>query len=71
MSLNTSDKREAATAILKALAGCRGCEYDEADGALFNHCDKCCRRITTLAWEWAHASRKRRSIAAPTEGHKT
>lgn len=34
--------------------GCSKCEYDEADGGLFNHCDTCCRRITTFAWGLAH-----------------
>lgn len=28
-------------------SGCPHCEYDEAEGGLFNHCDQCCRRITT------------------------
>ena len=32
--------------------GChRGCDYDEAEGGLFNHCDKCCRRIATLVYQ--------------------
>lgn len=26
---------------------CPHCEYDEAEGGLINHCDKCCRRIVT------------------------
>jgi len=24
---------------------CSHCEFDEASGAVFKHCDKCCRRI--------------------------
>lgn len=27
--------------------GCMRCEYDEAEGGLVNHCDACCRKITT------------------------
>lgn len=28
------------------MAGCNGCDYDEAEGGLVNHCDACCRKIT-------------------------
>lgn len=31
--------------------GCSACDFDEAEGYLLNHCDKCCREITTLAYE--------------------
>lgn len=29
------------------LTGCGYCDSDEAEGAVINHCDGCCRRITT------------------------
>lgn len=32
--------------------GCPHCEYDEADGGLFNHCDDCCRRITRVTGDF-------------------
>ena len=32
--------------------GChQGCDYDEAEGDLIDHCDACCRKITVLAYE--------------------
>ncbi len=31
--------------------GCSGCEFDEAEGGLVNHCDTCCRWLTTQAYE--------------------
>lgn len=31
--------------------GCSTCEFDEAEGGLMDHCDKCCRQITTMAYE--------------------
>lgn len=34
-----------------ALKGCTGCEWDEAEGDLVDHCAKCQRRVTTLAYE--------------------
>jgi len=30
--------------------GCSGCDFDEAEGGLMNHCSDCCRKITTLAY---------------------
>lgn len=42
--------------LRKALAGCSRCDYDEAEGGLLDHCDKCCRNIATVAWRWANAS---------------
>ena len=33
---------------------CSACDYYEAEGGLFNHCDKCCRAITTALWKFAH-----------------
>lgn len=35
----------------RLLEGCSGCEYDEAEGGLFNHCSKCQHEIVTLAYE--------------------
>lgn len=29
------------------LQGCAYCDTDEAEGGVLNHCDGCCRRITT------------------------
>lgn len=26
---------------------CPACDYDEADGGLFCHCDACCKKIVT------------------------
>lgn len=31
--------------------GCGTCRYDEAEGGLDDHCDKCCRKIATAAYE--------------------
>lgn len=32
--------------------GChQGCDYDEAEGGLLNHCEDCCRKITAQAYE--------------------
>ena len=32
--------------------GCnRGCDYDEAEGALIEHCPTCCRNLTAMAHE--------------------
>jgi hypothetical protein len=56
--------REAAAALeqgtpreLRAITeqSCGECDYDEADGGLMNHCNKCCRKITTEAYALAHA----------------
>lgn len=52
----TSDKEKADEALRKALEGCSGCEYDEAEGGLINHCNKCCREIAGAAWTWANSS---------------
>lgn len=32
---------------------CSQCEYDEAEGAILNHCASCCHRITQAAWKFA------------------
>jgi hypothetical protein len=32
------------------LSGCRLCDVDEAEGGVVNHCEVCCRRITTEAY---------------------
>lgn len=29
---------------------CGHCSFDEAEGALLNHCDACCRKIVTILW---------------------
>ena len=31
--------------------GCHGCDFDEAEGGLMNHCDECCRWLTEHAYE--------------------
>lgn len=33
------------------LDGCSGCDFDEAEGGLFDHCTKCKHQITTDAYE--------------------
>jgi len=33
---------------------CKSCDYDEAEGYLFNHCDTCCRAIATTLWALTH-----------------
>lgn len=40
---------------------CRECDYDEAGGGLVNHCDRCCRRITSGLFALTHPA----SAAAP------
>ena len=27
---------------------CGHCEFDEAEGEVFRHCDRCCRKIVTI-----------------------
>ena len=34
---------------------CGHCEYDEAEGLLINHCDKCCRKIIRQIFELLEA----------------
>lgn len=50
-----SRRNNADAALRKSLAGCRSCDYDEAEGGLVNHCDACCRRVTAAAWEFVAA----------------
>lgn len=61
----TSVRGRAAKAALARLQGliefkaevtkaCRGCDYDEAEGGLVNHCPNCCKRIATAAWAFVH-----------------
>jgi hypothetical protein len=39
-------------AIQRALLqACHKCDYDEAEGALIDHCQECCHRIVGLIWE--------------------
>ncbi len=38
--------------LVAVLHGCSCCEYDEADGVLMNHCDKCCREVTAASWKF-------------------
>lgn len=28
--------------------GCSGCDFDEAEGDICNHCDKCCKILAEL-----------------------
>ncbi len=39
-------------ALLKVLdeTNCSKCDHDEAEGEVLDHCDKCCRSITTQVW---------------------
>ena len=32
--------------------GCAYCEWDEAEGALVNHCNDCCRKIATAVGDF-------------------
>jgi len=36
--------------LLAKFEGCPHCDYD-AEGGLVNHCDTCCRVITSKAWD--------------------
>ena len=36
--------------ITMQAGGCPGCEYDDSDGGLFRHCDRCQNTITNKAW---------------------
>ena len=47
-------KQQAEAELIHALKGCPSCDYDEAEGGLVCHCDKCCFRVTTYAWRWAN-----------------
>lgn len=42
-----AEKKMSMPELKKALDTCcqQGCDYDEAEGGLINHCDKCCRKI--------------------------
>ena len=69
----TSDKRKRLTAkqrdvlrdraFLQALIAldtcCMRCDYDEAEGALVNHCDACCRKIVRALWLIRENARRR------------
>jgi hypothetical protein len=39
-----------------ALAGCRHCDYDEAEGELFRHCAACQLKTTQAAWDFVHTA---------------
>ena len=44
------DQAEATlSALRRALRGCGGCDWDEAEGGLVDHCAACQRQITTIA----------------------
>jgi len=38
-------------AMRDVLDGCPRCDYDEAEGALIDHCLECRRKVTMKAWE--------------------
>ena len=38
------------TILRDALKGCGKCDWDEAEGALFDHCEECCRNVTREAF---------------------
>lgn len=39
--------------------GCPHCDHDEAEGGLVNHCDDCCRRITTVVGDFLRQQGKK------------
>jgi hypothetical protein len=39
-------------------SSCVLCDFDEAEGDVVNHCDVCCRRITTELWALFMLGRK-------------
>ena len=43
---------------------CKKCEYDEADGLLYSHCNACCRWITTRLFEFTHKQKPMKHQAA-------
>ncbi len=47
-----SDVNVKAAAFIERLEdGCSSCDFDEAEGGLVDHCDTCCRWLTTQAYE--------------------
>lgn len=36
--------------LVAALSGCPQCTWDEAEGGLVDHCNRCCRRVTAASW---------------------
>lgn len=51
---------------MKVAAGCPWCEFDEAEGGLFDHCKDCQQEITAAAYELF--VRLRYTPRPPTEG---
>ena len=55
-----------ARAMRDALQPCRQCDYDEAEGDLYNHCPSCCHRVTSTAYE--HFATEEARLAAEAAG---
>ena len=63
----------------RVLQGCNRCDVDEAEGGVMNHCDACCRFITTDLYAIlvrgelpgkSNADRIRRQIKDAYERHR-
>jgi hypothetical protein len=53
---NAQAMRDIARSVLRS--SCVLCDFDEAEGDVINHCDVCCRRITTELWALFMLGRK-------------
>lgn len=51
-----SVKKKIHAKLLKALAGCSGCRYEESDGGLLSHCSKCQFEVTSLTYQMLNDS---------------
>ena len=49
--------------IIKIIAGtnCNQCDYDEAKGDLYSHCDECCRKVVSQISELLGERRRKRA----------
>jgi len=41
---------------------CERCEFDESEGELIDHCDRCCRRIAVAVGRMLSIKRKRKRV---------
>jgi hypothetical protein len=41
---------------------CPHCEFDEAEGDLIDHCDRCCRRIAVAVGRMLSIKRRRKRV---------
>ncbi len=44
------DLEQRLSPLANSLEGCSWCDHDEAEGDLIDHCDSCCRKVTTAAY---------------------